>query len=70
VANEIDVEAVLERCRELIEQIDAALSVEESLLSLDVSATAELLSHLESAFLLSQGLRDASWKRCEAGPQR
>jgi hypothetical protein len=49
VANEIDVEAALERCRELIEQIDAALSVEEPLLALDVSAIAELLSHLESA---------------------
>jgi hypothetical protein len=47
VANEIDVEAVLERCRALIEQIDAALSAEEPLL--DISAIAELLSHLESA---------------------
>jgi hypothetical protein len=48
VANEIDVEAVLEKCRTLIEQIDAGLSGEEPLL-LDVSAIAELLSHLESA---------------------
>jgi hypothetical protein len=48
VAKETDVEAVLEHCRALIEQIDAALSAEEPLL-LDLSALAELLSHLESA---------------------
>jgi hypothetical protein len=48
VANEIDVEAVLEKCRALIEQINAGLSAEEPIL-LDLSSLAELLSHLESA---------------------
>jgi hypothetical protein len=48
VANEIDVEAVLEKCRALIEQINAGLSAEEPVL-LDLSSLVELLSHLESA---------------------
>jgi hypothetical protein len=59
VAKEIDVEAVLEHCRALIEQIDAALSAEEPLL-LDVSALAELQSHLESA---ASALRKATRRR-------
>jgi hypothetical protein len=46
VANEIDVEAVLEKCRALIEQINAGLSAEEPI---HLSSLAELLSHLESA---------------------
>ncbi len=68
VAKEIDVEAVLEHCRALIEQIDAALSAEEPLL-LDVSALAELLSHLESA---ASALRKATRRGRDdaAGPQR
>jgi hypothetical protein len=50
---------VLEHCRALIEQIDAALSAEEPLL-LDVSALAELQSHLESA---ASALRKATRRR-------
>jgi len=43
--NEADIESILEKCRALINQINAALSAEESLV--DVSSATELLSYLE-----------------------
>jgi hypothetical protein len=47
VANEIDVEAVLEKCRALIKQIQAGLSAEKPFVN--ASKAEELLLHLESA---------------------
>jgi hypothetical protein len=48
VIKEIEVEAMLENCRSLVEQINAWLYAEKHVL-LDDSAVAELLLHLESA---------------------
>jgi hypothetical protein len=45
--NEIEAEPVLENCRALIKQINAALSAEEPFV--DVSSATELLVHLERA---------------------
>ena len=43
--NETDIESILEKCRALINQINAALSAEGPFV--DVSSATELLSYLE-----------------------
>ncbi len=47
MSKEIEVEAALENCRALINQINAALSAEKPFVN--ASSAAELLLHLESA---------------------
>jgi hypothetical protein len=47
VPKKIETEAILERCRVLINQINAALSAEEPFIN--ISSAADLLLHLESA---------------------